>query len=434
MHWPARFLKWVFTASLLVATRASAPAQQVEIDSLHRRILELEARVERQDAARGEIARLRDQVSTLAAQQQGVVRLARLPETSPEPLPEQVGPAMQLDDNPPSTDTAPWLTFPPEENAPLDAPADVAAGGYGHGFELTFWGWLTYVTVPQEDESTFWAWEAEFDVTKAFTDWLAASADIDFVDTNTVARVNIEQLFLSILFPNLGDSVFTAGKFNVPFGIEPRDFWDRQTGSASLLFRAIPRDITGLMYTQPWERPRLIFRPFVVNGFDDNLDINQQPSIGLMVEQRPCEDLSLAVTNWWGPEFANNTSDKLYFALAQVIWQLGPKLSFSAEYLYGTTESPSDDLDWSGFALIVSHFLTEKWRLFAQWSDLDDSDGFFRPDPTRRKEINAGFAYYLHEHVEARAEYRHDIEREYSGSTSETDDLDEISAHLTFGF
>ena len=35
-------------------------------------------------------------------------------------------------------------------------------------------------------------------------------------------------------------TIFTVGKFNAPFGIERRDFWDRLTGSTSLLFHALP--------------------------------------------------------------------------------------------------------------------------------------------------------------------------------------------------
>jgi hypothetical protein len=317
---------------------------------------------------------------------------------------------------------------------PLEEPAAEGYGGYGKGLDLTFWGWISYLRVPQEQYSTFWAWEAEFDVTYSFTENLSAAADIDFEDEEDFAEPNIEQLFLSMMFPGLDDAIFTAGKFNAPYGIERRDFWDRQTGSTSLLFRAMPRDLVGVMFTQPCDEVNLILRPFVVNGFENNLDINQQPSVGLMVEYRPWDEFSLATTNYHGPEFEENTHDKLYFTLAQGSWLIASSLSLSGEFLYGTTESPFGQLDWTGYALIVSQNLCDPCRLFFQWSDLDDRDGFITGDAQRQQQGSIGLAWYLHELVEARVEYRRNLYREAYFGGIEPEDSDEYSAHFTFGF
>jgi plastocyanin len=368
-----------------------------------------------------ELAALQSEVSGLNARlRRYETRLVRLPPTLDQPadLPEPVSP------NPIEPPPLPNLT---DGAAP---PPHAAAGdGYGYeGLQFGFWGWVTYMATPQENESTFWAWEAELDITKSFSDEIAGSADIDFVDTNHGAWANIEQLFLSFLFPSLDDAILTAGKFNAPFGIERRDFWDRLTGSPTLLFRAQPRDLTGVMFTQPWNAAHLTFRTFVVNGFDWNLDNNAQPSLGLMVEYKPGECLCLAVTNYWGPEFDGNTTDKLYFVEPQASWRITPKLLVEGEYLYGNTESPSGRLSWSGYALIVSHNLNDSWRLFAQWSELDDEDGYITGDVQHQQEINAGLAWYPHPHVEGRIEYRHDIGREWYGSDREVEETFAASA------
>ena len=81
-------------------------------------------------------------------------------------------------------------------------------------------GWLAYEASPQDREATFYAWEAELNVTKSFSDRIAASADLDFYDSNQGARVAMDQLFISFLFPEWNDAIFTAGKFNAPYGIE----------------------------------------------------------------------------------------------------------------------------------------------------------------------------------------------------------------------
>ena len=307
--------------------------------------------------------------------------------------------------------------------------------GYADGFQFGIWGWLAYNSIPQANYDSFWAWETQLDITKSFTDRLAAAADISFIDTNNGAYVSVDQLFLSILFPDCHDAIFTAGKFYTPFGIEPQKFWFRETAETTLVFNALPHEMVGLMYTQPLPIADtvLTFRPFVVNGFDENLDNNQQPSLGLYVDYRPCKCLSLGWTNWWGPEFTNDNDDKLFFTLAQTCWHITPRLSVEAEFLYGETETRGGQrADWTGYAVIVSQTLSERWRLFAQVSDLNDPDAHFNFVPQLGQQAGIGFSFYLDKHVESRFEYVHQ-ETELRGTP--IDGLsDEFTANVTFGY
>jgi hypothetical protein len=183
------------------------------------------------------------------------------------------------------------------------------------------------------------------------------------------------------------------------------------------------------MWTQPWGATGLTFRTFVINGFNHNLDINQQPSLGLMAEFQPYDELHLALTNYCGPEFEGNNDDKLYFVLPQVTWRLSPKTSLSGEFYRGITQSPAGRLDWTGYALIVSHTLAERWRLFGQWSDLNDPDGFFSDAPRQRQQASVGAAWYPHPYVEGRAEYRHDLDRNPAMIGDNDAESDSVSAH-----
>jgi hypothetical protein len=300
-------------------------------------------------------------------------------------------------------------------------------GGYGEGLDVTVWGWLTYLTMSNSDRNTFWAWEIEIDVTKTFTERLAASFDIEFVDTNSGARTEVEQLFLSALVSPQRRTVLTVGKFNAPFGIEPRDFWDRMTGSRSLLFDAIPHDLTGMMLTQPVGDSTLTLQPFLVNGFNHDLDVNSQPSFGLVAAWEPSNDLRLAVTNMYGPETAGDTGDKQYMLLVEGEWYITDATTFWAQLLYGTTESPAGSMSWHGAAVIVNHDFNERWRVFFRWSYLDDQDGYVTGDAAARHEVGAGVGWYLHPLIECRFEYRHDF-------IDLTNDQDSAFAHVTFGF
>ncbi len=478
-----RLIAGCSAAVALCLTCGVARGQASDIDQLRQQVAELQFRAERLDASQAEIGQLRAQVAALTAQLQQV-------ELRPPPAPQpgipasnQTAPSMSagplgLDfgpmllppqaaavpqqpgmfiQQPPVFDVQPvmlaQLSVPGETQPSSQCPSNYAAlslpaaesdhsgsggyggygGGYGDGLQIGFWGWLSYISSPQERFDTFWAWESQLDVTKSFTDRIAASGDFDFVDTNNGAYVTVEQLFVSILYPDCHDAILTVGKFDPPFGIERRDFWNRQTTAMSLLFFAQPESLVGMMWTQPFPELNLTFRPFVVNGWDDNLDNNQQPSLGMMVEYQPCKCLSLATTNWWGPEFADDNEHKLFFTEEQAIWNPTSRLTVSSEFLYGTTESPSGPLNWTGYAFIVSQSLCERWRVFVQWSQLSDPNGYISGTAEHAREIDGGFSYYLDKHVEARFGYQHNWSRPLAALAG-LDQTDEISANLTFGY
>ena len=341
----------------------------------------------------------------------------------PESFTEEIAP-------PPGNDT-----FLSElNNAPVSSEAaapggDSGYGGYGASGDTHWglWGWLSYLRTPQSDFSSFWAYEAQLDVTHSFTQHIAGTAEIDFMDLPG-NEVFMEQLFLSVALPDHEETIFTAGKFNSPFGVEPRDFWDRVSASRSLLFRAQPQDLIGVMVTHRIPDTNLYFRPMVVNGFGDTgFDNNEQPSWALMTEYSPGDCLSIGATYWDGPENNSQVGDKLSFVDAHIIWQMTCDFSLAGEYLHASNESMGSDLDWTGYLVLANYDVCDAFRIFAQWSVLDDRDAYQTGVAERRREVNAGFGWYLHPLVEIRAEYRHDY-RPISG------DRDPYSAHITFGF
>jgi hypothetical protein len=141
-----------------------------------------------------------------------------------------------------------------------------SSSGNGEGVELGFWVWLTYLHDTGKDMTTFWAWEVELSASKTFSSRLATTVELQFIDTNRGIFSEIEQAFLSIVLHEKTETLLTVGKFNAPFGTEQRDFWDRLTGTVSLLFYAQPQDLTGIMLTQPVGDTGITLKPFLVNG------------------------------------------------------------------------------------------------------------------------------------------------------------------------
>jgi hypothetical protein len=300
--------------------------------------------------------------------------------------------------------------------------------GYGGGFKWSIWGWLSYLRTPQQDRSTFWAYEFELGLTKSFSQEIAATVEFDYMDIPD-NELYIEQMFISFMFPQFDETILTAGKFNAPFGAEPRDFWNRVSASRSLLFRRQPQDLVGLMLTHRIGETDVYLRPMLVNGYfaETGFDNNEEPSLALMVEYKPTDDLSIAGTYWHGPELDDNVSDKLQFVDAHIRWNLTDAFSVAGEYQFGTTRSPTGPLDWYGYLALANYDFSDQFRVFVQWSLLNDRDGFQTGRVEQADEINVGFGWYIHSMVELRAEYRHDY-RPAQG------DLDHWDAHLAFGY
>ncbi|HEY7118667.1 MAG TPA: outer membrane beta-barrel protein [Tepidisphaeraceae bacterium] len=368
--------------------------------------------------------------------------------------------------------------FPPacaQDAAPLPTLNSLIPQDLRQDLDAHFWGWASYLATTNEDDHSYWDGELSLDVTKTYANRVAATVQMNFIDANDQMRGELEQAFVSVLLSEQGGTIFTAGKFNANFGVEARDFWNRYTGTTSLLFAAQPQDLIGLMLTQPVGDTGLKVRGFLTNGFQGRFDFDQVPSGGITIEYRPHHDLRLALTNWvgpgfvkpyeedeeeqeeeyeygtyaeygsseygeygeyaygrpafanWqGPRFDAETGGTLYFLDAKAIWTPRADLTLAAEYLLGITSSSEGQFTWTGFMLLANYDITDRWRVFGRWSYLDDTDGVVTGTAQRLHELSAGLAYTLVRNVELRGEYRHDF-------SDKNDETDSVSVHLSFG-
>ncbi|HET6247287.1 MAG TPA: outer membrane beta-barrel protein [Tepidisphaeraceae bacterium] len=349
------------------------------------------------------------------------------------------------------------------------------------GLDVNIWGWLGYLQEKSDGWNPYWDGELQLDVNKSFGDRLAVTADVNFIDANDHAFGQLEQFFATTVVYEPAGTLLTVGKFNASFGVESRDFWNRSTGTTSLLFGAQPQDLIGIMLTQPIGQTGIKIRPFIANDFQGHADFDQPPSAGITVEYRPNTTWRFAVTNWVGPgfvrtrpvseqdeygsEYASDTAaprnpaaetystsasgenyggynvvadnylgpkfdarngGTLYFVDAKAIWTPRPDLTLAVEGLVGTTVSSDGRATWAGAMVLANYDITDRMHVFGRWSFIDDTPWIVTAAIQRRHELSAGVGYEIYHNVELRTEYRHDF-------SDTQEDADSVSVHLAFG-
>lgn len=328
------------------------------------------------------------------------------------------------------------------------------------GLEINGWLWVYYLHNDQPKENNLVDGWLSLDVTKSFGNRIATTFQGVFINIDGDKRVELEQGFVSFLPFESAQTLITIGKFNANFGVEPRDFWNRTNGTTSVLFGAQPQDLIGVMLTQPLGETGVTLRPFVSADFQGAYNFDQCPSAGMMVEYRPNQTWNFGVTswvgpgmmlfggkplrppyesggygdsasailgNWQGPNLTAERGGTLYFVEAKATWQPRRDLTFAAEYLMGSTSTSKGHWGWAGFLVQGNFDITDRWNVFARYSYLDDTNWLITGTFQKISEVSAGMGYRITDHIEVRAEYRHD-------HSDVTGNLDTVSFHLSIGF
>ena len=329
----------------------------------------------------------------------------------------------------------------------------------GDGLELDAWGWFSDLQNNQREYRNFYDAELSLGVTKSFNQRFALSAQGNFIDANGTRRGEIEQGYGSFVLSENQGSFLTVGKFNANFGAEGRDFWNRTTGTTSLIFGAQPQDLVGVMLTQPVGETGVKLRPFLTEDFQGQFYFNQPPYGGLNIGYQPTHELSLGLTgmigpgivlhdgrpihspyprgdygdsnspiaNWQGPNLVGGSGGTMCFVDAKAIWQVRPDLRFSTEFLEESTSTSHGSWGWFGFLVQADYDVNDRLHFFARWSYLDDADWLVTGVFQRAQEVSGGAGYLIADGLELRGEFRHDM-------SSATGNVDGVSIHLTFTY
>jgi hypothetical protein len=347
-----------------------------------------------------------------------------------------------------------------ETPRPLQRLADLLPPPISDELYLEGWVWLGDLQNNAHPPSNYYDVVFSLALTKSFDQRVAVTAQGNYINANGTNRAELEQGFVSARVFEPTETLLTVGKFNANFGVEPRDFWNRRTGTTSLLFGAQPQDLIGFMMTQPIGNTGVKLRPFMSADFQGAWNFDQPPSGGLVTEYQPKKDLRFSLTNWVGPGFVlyggkplrppypidsygsegtfvvenwqgpNLVAERgstLYFVDANMTWRVRPDLSLSLEYLWGRTGTSSGPWGWSGWMVLLDYSITDRVHIWGRYSALDDSDWIITGLFMKASEVSCGIGWEIHDGVEIRVEYRHDF-------SNVTPDFDSVSIHLTMAF
>jgi hypothetical protein len=337
------------------------------------------------------------------------------------------------------------------------------------GLDIDAWGWLGDLAnnAPDNYSNNYYDLELGLGISETFGQSFKIAAQGNFIVANGDRRGELEQGYITAKIWDAGETLLTVGKFNANFGVEARDFWDRRTGTTSLLFGAQPQDLIGVMVTQPIGDTGIELRPFLSADFQGGYNFDQSPSGGITAQFEPNRKIEFAVTgwagpgivtkngkplrspygdnaygdddddaedsyasvveNWQGPNLTGESASTLYFGEGMLIIRPTTDLTLSAELLQGGTSSRSGRWGWSGYLVMADYQVTDPLHVYLRWSALDDSDWIITGIFQRLEEVSCGLGYEFFDGLEGRVEYRHDF-------SNATPDFDSVSFHLTFSF
>jgi Putative beta-barrel porin-2, OmpL-like. bbp2 len=317
--------------------------------------------------------------------------------------------------------------------------------------DINAWGWFSYLHDSDYDSDPYLEADVALGVTERLGDRLAATADVHYVAENTDQLGFLEQAFVTADLSDQTQTLLTIGKFNADMGVEGRNEWDRLTGTTSLLFGAQPEDLVGLLLTQPIGDSGVTLKPFLATQFDGHADFEGAPSAGVIAQDHPNQNLTLSLTNWYGPGYTYRFDQyfydyydyypfenwrgvqlhaarggELYFVDSYVNWTPYPDVTLAAQGLFASVGPSAGYANWGGFLLLANYDLSDRWRVFTQWSYLNDPLWIITGTIQTRQEVSGGLGYQFIPGMEIRGEYRHDF--------SSKGDLDTLSVHLVFSF
>ncbi|MFH2035599.1 MAG: outer membrane beta-barrel protein [Candidatus Zixiibacteriota bacterium] len=165
-------------------------------------------------------------------------------------------------------------SIPQEETtpAPLESPIGISITGFVDG---------SYYYDASSASNSFGFDQVEVDIEKDINSIGSLRTDVEWVsDGSGGFALDVEQGYVTFSPKVLGPVSFTFGKFNAPIGFELLDAPDMYQYSHALVFNyGLPTNITGMMASADFGYG-LDWSLYIVNGWDQNVDLNTGKTIG----------------------------------------------------------------------------------------------------------------------------------------------------------
>lgn len=245
--------------------------------------------------------------------------------------------------------------------------------------------------------------------------------------SNTDLPFDLTEAFISYIAP-LGNGVrFDFGKMGTFIGAEVLEARDNPNYSRSFLFNyAQPLTHTGLKVSYGIT-DSLTTALFVVNGWDNSTDNNQDKTYGASVSFAPAEVFSMVVNGISGPEQDNTNGS--YRSLVDVVATIKPikPLTIILNYDYGyesNTVATGVGAHWDGISAIAKVDINDMFSTAIRGEYFNDRDSARTGTQQELKEVTLSGDIKLAGSLILRPEYRHDWSNKttFAGSTKKQQD------------
>jgi len=268
----------------------------------------------------------------------------------------------------------------------------------------------SYLFEMRSDNNTFGFDQAEINLRHELAQKGSARLDLEWLNNDQGdGEFGIEQAFITFSPSSQGKLKFTFGKFNSPIGLEtfdPPDMYQYSHGFVSNY--ALPGNLTGLSFTADIDRSTELCL-FVTNGWDNNLDFNDQKTFGGRLSHNlgGFVDFSLGA-------ISGSESDSLPNLVTVADWLVNVSLKnviIGTEINFGWNELAGEKYDWNGF-LAMTHVKLAPWLgVTGRYDYFNDKDALRLGSgiSERRQAYTIAPVFSLGDGLTALLELRYDI-------------------------
>ncbi|MFC1852271.1 outer membrane beta-barrel protein [candidate division CSSED10-310 bacterium] len=234
------------------------------------------------------------------------------------------------------------------------------------------------------EQGSFSLDEFELDFAAELSDMTALQVDLNFREMDSQGDDDslnfseiVEQGFIIVKCPTAENREFQFGKFNAPIGFESLDPPEMYQHTHALVFDlGIPTNVTGAQVASSFFN-MLDLKLYLVNGWDNNVDNNDELTIGGRLGIRPLEGINIGFSSIYGSETEDVTQDRMVFDIDGSI-ALFRNLLIGFEWNQGSERKvlpDGEDGQWSGFLVMMNYNLNDHLGFTVRYDMFDDEDG-----------------------------------------------------------
>jgi hypothetical protein len=318
------------------------------------------------------------------------------------------------------------------------AAAAMAQDGLMEGTTISGFVDASYFGDLNQQAGSFGLDQAEVDVERTWNEYLVVRADLEWMNNGAGGfSAELEQGYLQFMLPNVSGLTWTFGRFNAPMGFEMLDPHEMYQYSHAYVFDyGLPTNLTGAMLGYATEAGFSV-SGWVVNGWDTNVETNDNLTGGARLQYDREEQFSVGVSTIMGVEaWAGNNQVSVYDLDATIT--AVENLTIGLEFNYGMVSLEPKDATWMGYLVMAHYDFNETVGATLRFDSFDDTDGFrLGTGGETRSAFTLAPTFVLGEGMGALIEYKYemsDLDVWLDSDGMPTDTNNTVAFEMTYTF